>query len=486
MRTRKGWEQIFGTPGVAPHFALPVVTSAQVFWIYTSLAKAYVWDGAAHTNITRQSAAVDVNYTATSTRDWNGTLLGGIPILNNGSDVPQYWSSLSPSTKLADLTNWPVGGKAAVLRAFGAYLVAANYTIGGVNYPHLVKWSASVDGPGQLPGSWDETDPANDAGEYDLPDVNSGLLREMMSLGAKLFLYKDQSIWSMRYVGGRPIFAFEVFTDTLGILAPRCVAITGDGKKHVVATQNDIIIHNGSADPVSILNKKMRKTVYNDMDTVNYINSFMFADYENNEIIFAYPQAGRENPNRGLVFNYRNGSLTECSIAFRNAASGKVETASTDIWDTGSDVWDTDVGPWSLQERRKIVLCDPDNTKFHQWASGYTQNGVGYACTLQRIGFSIVGRKRTGEWIVDHEVMKFVDRLWPKVQGGPIKIRIGTQMLVNGPVTWGPYVDFDPATGVTADFAMSGRAIALEFTTPTALDWRIDGFKLSVAADGNF
>ena len=172
-----GWVQIFGTPGVAPHFALPVLSPSQAFWLYTSLTKGYVYDGSAHTNITRQTAAVDVDYTATATRQWNGTLFGGIPILNNGIDVPQFWGTLSVGTKLANLTNWPATLRAAVVRAFGAYLIAIYITDAGTVYPHLVKWSSEATDPGTLPGSWDETDETVDTGEYDLPDTNAGLLR---------------------------------------------------------------------------------------------------------------------------------------------------------------------------------------------------------------------------------------------------------------------------------------------------------------------
>src|SRR4051812_32315763 len=85
-----GETQIFGTPGVAPYFAQYISSASQPWWLYTSLTKAYVYDGSSHTDITR---AVGGNYGATGALDWNGTILGGIPILNNGIDVPQYWSA---------------------------------------------------------------------------------------------------------------------------------------------------------------------------------------------------------------------------------------------------------------------------------------------------------------------------------------------------------------------------------------------------------
>src|SRR6478735_4718714 len=69
-----GWASVFGTPGVAPHFAMPVKSTSQTYWLYTSLTKGYVYDGSTHTNITRQTAGVDVNYTANDTANWNGVV----------------------------------------------------------------------------------------------------------------------------------------------------------------------------------------------------------------------------------------------------------------------------------------------------------------------------------------------------------------------------------------------------------------------------
>ena len=65
MTKMDGWDQVFGTPGVAPHFTMNALSPTLAFWLYSSLTKIYVWDGTAHTNITRQSAGVDVNYTGT-------------------------------------------------------------------------------------------------------------------------------------------------------------------------------------------------------------------------------------------------------------------------------------------------------------------------------------------------------------------------------------------------------------------------------------
>ena len=73
-----GWSQVFGTPNIAPHFAIPVKGPAQTWWLYTSLTKASVFDGNTHNDITRVAGG---NYTPNDSWNWNGVVFGGIPIL---------------------------------------------------------------------------------------------------------------------------------------------------------------------------------------------------------------------------------------------------------------------------------------------------------------------------------------------------------------------------------------------------------------------
>lgn len=478
MQAMKGYEPVFGTPLYAPHFALPLSTQVENFWLYTSLTKAAIYDGNAHTDITR---LVGGDYAAPATRFWNGGIFAGIPILNNGVDKPQYWPGPPISNELEDLDNWPADASALIIRPFGAFLVALNWTISSVNYPHLVKWSNEATDPGTLPSSWDAADQAVDAGEYDLPDVESGVLIEARMLGSKMMLYKGQSTWQMRFVGGRAVFAFDTFSDTAGILTQRCVMSTGDGKKHLVATLEDIVLHDGNSGPVSVLENKMRTTLFRNLDQSNYVNSFMFRDLVNSNIIFAYPEPGMTEPNRGLVFNYRSGAITECDIGFCNASAGAVlEASGAETWDSVGGAWTSDTEPWNSFERRAVLLCDKATSQFHRWDVGYTRNGLPYAATLQRTGLAMTGKKRSGETIVNFQAEKFVDRIWPKISGGPVLVRLGYQQTVDGSVEWGPYVEFDPANDVTVDTDASGRAICIEFTTPEALEWKLDGYRLPI------
>jgi hypothetical protein len=471
-----GQEQIFGTPGVAPHFTMPVTTASAIFWLYTSLTKAYVYDGTSHTNITRQTAAVDVNYTTSDSRQWNGCFIGGLPILNNGVDPPQLWGTLSAATKLVALTNWPASTTALVLRAFGPYLFALNLTESAVNNAHVVRWSHPAD-PGAVPASWDFTDPTLDAGRVELTDVDAGIIQDGLVLGSNLFIYKEGATHRVTLIGGNDIFDFKPFLTTSGILTQRCVALMPDGQRHFVATKDDIIVHDGNR-AESVIEEKYRRYLFNTLDPVAFKNAFVFSNARSSEMIFCYPESGNTNPNKALIWNYRRNVMTEKDVNYRWAASGPIETGTGETWDTGTSTWETSDGAWSTLLRRRVILCGTDATKFFDMDAGSTRDGVAFTGTLQRVGIALAGRKRNGDWIVDWSKRKQLNRVWIRATGGSINVRIGFQEQENGGVSWSAAKVFDPAADHFVDHFGSGRAVSIEFSSEShfkILSYKLEG-----------
>jgi hypothetical protein len=481
-----GWAQVFGTPLGAPHFAIPVKSPSQTWWLYTSLTKAYAYDGVTHAEITRTSGG---NYGANATDNWNGVVFGGIPILNDGVDVPQAWiGTYSLALKLVALPNWPGTLRAAIMRNFGSYLIGFNIIDSGVNYPHLVQWSNPAQ-PGSVPTSWNYGDPTVEGGRKDLPDVNSGIILEAKQLQNTMFIYKERSIWKMTFIGGTFIFQFDTFLEDVGILAPRCVCMDITGTKHVVVTQDDIITHNGNT-PESILTDRQRITLFNSINKDAAQVSFLFNNKAKDEIWFCYPEAGQLQVTRALIWNAKGGkgAISYASgITFRNAILGDLQGVSAETWaDNPAEVWDTETGPWSQILRQKIVLCSPDNTKFYQLDSGTTRDGVTFAPVLQREDLGVIGMKRDGTLINDFKQMKMVDSVWPKIDGVPIRLRVGFRDVVKGPLTWQDYTTFNPAsdlwvsTIVNESLPGCGKAISIEFSNTTSDPWRLDGYSMNI------
>jgi len=334
-----------------------------------------------------------------------------------------------------------------------------------------------------VPGSWDETDTTKDAGVTELSDAAQGLILDAYPLGGEMFIYKEGSTWRQRFIGGRFIFDFKPFLESTGILATRCVCPTPDGKKHFFISDSDIFFHDGNS-PLPIGDKRFKRYLFNQIDTTNYINAFVFANPFFNEVWFCYPQSGSSNPDRAIIVS-KDGKITEADIDFQAATVGTIVTSDTETWTSTVGSWDADLLAWSAQERRRVVLCKPTATKLLKLDSGATKDGAAFTGKLQRTALSVVGQKRNNEWINDYQIRKMIQRIWPKVQGGPINVRVGYQDQVEGSVTWSEPQSFDWTTQVFVDGTLgSGRAVAVEFSG--AVDWRIDGYQIELALTGMF
>lgn len=477
-----GETQTFGTPGVAPYFSQYVSSAAQPWWLYAGLQKIYVYDGTVHTNITRQTLAADVNYTASAAQDWNGTLLGGVPIFNNGVDVPQFWAAYVSSQKMQNLTNWPSTLRAKVIRAFGPYLLACGITDNGVAEPHDVRWSKPAD-PGTIPGSWDITDPSTNAGQVSLPDVDSGFIVDALPLQGRFYVYKENGVWRFRNVGGRFVFDEDSIFENIGLLCTRCVAVTGDGQKHFFVSNDNAYTQDGNK-ATPLWDERIKRYVFNQLDVTNYKASFVFINSVRDEGWFCYPTSGSTVANRAIITNYKTGAVTESDVDFQYASIGTLQSSDSETWATAIGTWDTDSSPWSVSNRRKILLSKPAATKFLQLDLGAQRDGNNYTGLIQRTSLGVIGRDRKGNWIEDFEVRKMVHRIWPKMSGGPVNIRLGGQETPNGSIRWSAPVVFDPSNQQFCDVFAEGAAICIEFSG--AVDWQLDGYKLDMVTLGRF
>jgi hypothetical protein len=478
-----GYTQIFGTPLFAPYFAQFLSAPGQPWWLYAGLNKIAAYNGTTHTDITRTTDGA--TYNATGAWQWNGTNIGGIPVLNDGIDVPQYWPlPFSAATHMANLLNWPSTLRCTVIRSFGPYMIAMNLTDTGVSKPYDVRWSHPAD-PGNVPPSWDINNAAFNAGQISLSDVDSGIIQDGLSLQGRFYVYKENSVWRLTNVGGQYIFTEDPFLENIGLLSPRCVQVTGDGQKHLFVGQDNIYLHDGnSARP--ILDKRTRRYLFNNIDVGNYTNSFVFINPYRREGWFCYPQVGSVQPDTALIINYDTGATTEANgIDFQAAATGTIQTSDPSTWATVVPTWAGESIPWSFANRRKVLLCKPIATKLEELDLGTTRDGTTFTGLIQRTSLGLVGRNRqSGQWITDFEVRKAVHRIWPKMSGTPVRIRLGGQDIPGGPVKWSPYATFDPNSQKWADITAEGAALCVEISGDNG--WKLDGYKLDMVTLGRF
>lgn len=481
-----GWGQVLGTPTQAPNFLMYIKGPTQPWWLYTSAQRAYVISGVIHAEITRGAGL----YTASTAPDWGGTILGGIPVLNNGLDVPQFWASYSTAQLLQNLTNWPSTLRTKFIKSIGPYLMAANLTDSGDSFPHRVRWSHPAV-PGSVPSSWDPNDETKDSREVDLPDADSGLITEMLPLKEAMLVYKEGAIHRFRPNGGRSIFSRDTLSDSAGALTSRCVSRTANGQAHVALASDDLILVDGVR-VRSILTGRWKRALFNQISTDNLRNCFTFGNPSQNEIWFVYPEVGSILPSRALVWTYvdsEGGVLTEATIptGIVSAMLGDLNSEDGATWDDfGGETWDSDFEPWHSSSRRKIVLVDNTNSKLFQLDSTGSRDGVAFTGTLLRTGLPINEADENGEAKVDFKTMKLYQRVWLDIQGNPVTVRIGSQQLLDGPVTWAAAQTFDPVVDRYVDFPepVNGVALAIEITSQN--QFKLTGYTVDVNPAGMF
>jgi hypothetical protein len=480
-----GHEDIFDPPTVAPYWGLGCPTGVSFVWLYAGLNKVYTVDGTVHTDITRSSS----DYAASAVRLWNGGILNGIPVINNGEDVPQFWATIDAGQALQNLSNWPSGYKTRIIKPFSNFLVALNVEKSGTRQPHLVLWSHSAD-PATLPTSWAVDTATVDAGEIELSDVEAGVIRSGLGLRDIFVIYKAQSTWGMQFVGGKFIMRFFPILTTSGILSDHCVSALPDGVRHFVMTGDDVIVHDGQSGQ-SVLDERWKRFYNNNMSNLNYQASFTTLNYKEGEAWACFPSTNASWPDLALVWNWKTnvvGVRQLADISFM--ASGVVDSSISGSWDADAGSWDADLSEWDGEQFGPGALgqlaFDPVNTKLLNIDATNQFSGTSMTAYVQREGLAIVGRDRGRQPKVDIDSIKLCSRIWPKTSGDPIDIRVGSQDVPGGTITWNDAQTFDPSTDNYLDIAVSGRLLAVDFRSTGDVAWAVEGYDLDLELMGRF
>ncbi|WP_136420392.1 hypothetical protein [Herbaspirillum sp. ST 5-3] len=473
----KGHSSIYGTPSVEPYFILPYSSGSGRQWIYAGAAKAYSVSVATHTNITRQTAGVDVDYSATADNVWSGGVLSGIAILNNGTDVPQQYAG---SGKAADLSNWPSTVRCKSLRPFENYLVAMNLTISGSSKPHRVRVSHPAD-PGSVPVSWDETDQTKDVVEFDLAATQDRLI-DGATMGDSFWLYKESSIYRMTPNGSSSIFTVsDPISRTAGALALNCIAPFPGG--HLVLGQGDIFINNGGGIE-SVITSRMKRWLKSTIDPTYYTRSFVVAHPYNNEIWIGLVQNGATVPNVAMIWSWSDNTWTFRDLPNAHyAAAGVIDALAADTIDDMAGTIDTDTDLMDFtdfSEASQRLILASTNTKLYLTDTTTQFDGTDFTAFVERTGLDFDAP----------EMVKMVLSIRPIFEGGvgdTVSIYVGGSDDAETDPAYGDPVTFTIGTDRQADVMSLGyRFLALKIESSASATWRLKSYTAEVETLGEY
>lgn len=487
----RGYQPVF-TPLIDVQYALPVEGPNGYFWLHVGGGKAYAYRENVPTEVTRLSG----NYTNTSGNVWTGGVLNGLAVLNNFQDVPQIWTTASLATRLVNLPNWPTTWFCRSMRPFLYYLVALGIKKDGIDNPYLLQWSDVTD-PGSYPATWDVADETNDAGDHHFSDTN-GALVDQQTLGSANMIYKTDSAYAMRHVGGIDIMGFTKISKSDGLLMPNGFTdFSYRGDRAVVFGPHEVYTHDGrNAEP--ILNKRLRNWLYNNISQDNLERTFLVHNKEYKEVWICFPQNGFAYPNMAVIWNYADNTTTVRELPGASFISvgrvvGSDSGPTTDSWNDSQGSWNTDVDPWGFSaytaKSNRLLMFTPGASR-----AAYLQDtsvlfdAAEYDSYVERVGLSVLGKDQySNKPIYDSDSIKIVTEVWPRIKaerGTVVNVYVGSQMTEDDTVRWqGPF-PFTVGTSQKVNPYVTGRIISVRFACKSSTHWQLSGYDLEVVGAG--
>ena len=487
-----GLSQFFADWTDEPLNLTNVFSSALNFWVVMGKSTVQVIDqSGAVSDITPAVYAPPVQPSES-----NQTIINGFPVQNFGQDPPSFWD-LNTGNICQALPGWPANTTCRAIRTFQNFLFAFSMTESGNEFPTKLRWSNAAE-PGTVPTEWDAT-ATNNAGDASLADTSGGIV-DAAALRGQMMIYKQHATYAANFVGGSFVFTFRKFLTTSGIMARNCV--TEALGNHIVMTDGDVLIHDGQ-NVRSLVDEKLRRFIFLQIDPVNFINSFVFNYRAAKEVFICFPTQGFVEPNVAVVWDYAHDllSIRELSETWSHAESGLVLSSSASLdWDGQTDTWNESAGSWNRAQFtgafERVLSSVAVSTDI---GDGVVDGNsrlifVDDTSTL-RDDSAVIGQiTRESLDLGNPEAFKFVRRVWPRVEGSTgtvLKIRIGVQDEPSAGITWSPQQDFAINVDDFLNFDLSGRFISVRFeddsapgATPNPV-WRVHGFDLEYTFQGD-
>uniref|UniRef100_A0AAU6VZG2 Particle protein n=3 Tax=unclassified bacterial viruses TaxID=12333 RepID=A0AAU6VZG2_9VIRU len=465
----QGYEAVFPVPPERPLFLMPYLSGNVPFWFSAGAGYIHRTEGSSWVNVTRSSGP----YAAGVENQWSGGFLNQVAVLNNPANPPQ---SLRPNgTLFEDLPNWPADTRAKVIRPFKNYLVAMNITRNSVEQNTTVKWSSPAD-PGEVPFTWDVNDATNDAGESFLADT-AGAIVDGKKLKDSFIIYKEDSVYAMRYIGGVFVFQFQQLFDDVGMLSRNCAA-EFDGK-HFVVGQGDVYVHNG-VQKQSVIDGKMKNFLYSAIKATGINNVFVVPDYNNTEMWVCFQGSSAQSSNgtadTALIWNWREDTWTMRQIP--NAICGTfgiMDPQVSDAWDADGQIWDQDQSAWGSANynpsKTRVVLGSYENNRVYSIGEVTEFGGAPFLSRLEKRSINFD----------DDQRLKFVSSVTPHFSGsGKGKVYVGASMLHDAPTEWfGPY-PYEVGKDYKIDCRVTGRYIGVRFEIESVGAWTMNGYTIEM------
>lgn len=479
---------VYANPPIEPYGIFAAEDQDRTpFFIEAGLTKVYVYDGQTHSNITRQSAAVDVDYTMNEYFDrWTGGIQGTLGFLNNGADAPQQWDSINPAVKLRDMVYDAESGqtwgdlsyRTHAMRSFRGVILALGPTRGSTRLPSTVQWCSPLE-PGATSPDWVPR-VSNFARERSLGET-AGPIIDGARMRDDFIVYKDDAAYRMSFIGGNEVFRFSKLPQHRRIINRGCIGRINEG--HVLAGRDDVYLFDGNVFR-SLLDRRRREFYNTELWPDRAFNTFVAVNPTDKEVWICFTTKGEtgelKSPDRAIVWNYRDNTLSDTDLPqVRDMDAGILPAIVADAFDDPPDIaFDADLLPFDRTPFQQNVgyMVGAYGSTLAAFGEVPSAAGTAKLCQVERTGL-LLNDSKTG-FPSSGRVQRIREmRIHLEATAG-LRVAAGASMSPSGPVEWEPEQVFDPSTYHKARFRATGRYFAYRIRSQDEINWALTSIEL--------
>lgn len=261
--------------------------------------------------------------------------------------------------------------RAKCIENYKGFMFVANTEEDGTVYPTRLRWSQW-----QNPRLWhNNTDSSGMAGYVDCDDT-TGAIMAIKKLGDYLFIYKEDGILVLSYVGGDTVFEKSVVTTQASLIAPN--AIVELPHANIFVGTDNIYYFDGST--VTPIGDPIKDFFFGKMSPAKALNTYGYYNQESGDIIFIFDSILSSEENRDSAITYNINTKVWSMRDMRMTAAGQfsqVEDRIIDEVEVPSDE-DNDMVDSSLYVKDKFTTaCGDASGKLYR-LEGYTDSRGDY------------------------------------------------------------------------------------------------------------
>jgi hypothetical protein len=368
---------------------------------------------------------------------WSLDLFGDylVGVLAPSDGILYYWDTAADA--MTPVPNAPTNNTAVVMTQ-ERFLVA----LGAGGDPRKVQWADQE--------TLDTWTPADDNQAGGFPLATAGRLVCGARGRNETLLWTTEDVFSMQYVGGVLVYAFQQLGSRCGIVGPNAKAVV-DGRVVWMGHKN-FFVYDGYVRPAP---SEVSDHVFADFNRTQRVKCFATTIADAGEVWFFYPSATADEPDRYVVWNYREDHWTPGQLA---------RTAGID----------RGVLPYPVMAA-VVPVSESSTTTLYEHEKGFDHDGADPP-SLTSGPIELGG----GDAVLDITELVPDEATRAGQVLGSLQIRLVSALHPTGTTrAYGPFTLANPTT-----FRATGRQVQLTVEEVVAGDWRLGTLRLNVQPGG--